>query len=311
MAITRTAKGTNASKSSGVALTVSSVSANAGSLLVVGIAWEEDNVGEKPTIKWGNRDLKYIPGSEATRGDTIVRLYRTRVKKNVTKDMTATWPTALTARAMFVTMLKESSVTDGVQTNSGASTINLATGASFDASVDDTISIAAFATLGPSDDLQGVAGLGHSLGQRVGTSGGGSASNVTIQETYEILTVLGGVRATLTLTTGRPYCCSIAAFKSSQIYTVNRAYYQPWDSHPSHESVVFVMEDESNTEVFQVLVDREEFESMTDTEVEDLIAEKCQWYDAKIRDNAPSPDFVPDAAFNTRVTSFENDVVVI
>jgi len=308
--ILRTGKGTAATKSSGRTLTVTGVSVTPGSTLVVGIAWENDNAGEKPTLTRGNKDFKYVSGSEQQQGDTLVRFYKKRIKKGGSKDIVATWPTALTARAMFLTEITEASAKDVQQSNGNASGTSPATGPAVTSTVADTISIAAFASLGPTNDAAATAGAGHTLGQRVGTSGAPPLSNITLQETYEILSATGNIRATLSLTTAREVAATIVAFAASETYTIVRAEYYGWDSSPEAESVRFTVTPSSGTG-FTVVLPRREFEELTDAQVSDYIANQCQWHADKVVDSAPSPDFEPDATFNTRVASFVNDTVVV
>ena len=50
---------------------------------------------------------------------------------------------------------------------------------------------------------------------------------------------------------------------------------------------------------------------MTDTEVTERITGQCSWWAKKQIEQGVSPDFTPDAAFNTRVASFVNDTIKI
>lgn len=314
MAQSRTAKGTTSSKTSGTTLTLSGIACDVGSTLVVVVAWKDGGQSDKPTIKFGNKDLKFVTGSEASTGDTFIREYRKKIRKAKTRDISITWTNAKAARCMFATQITEASKKDvnagrgqTAQTTPATST----PGAAPNTTVANTIQIAGFAIRGPSTDATGTAGAGHTAGQRVGTTGAPPASNITLQETYEILTATGAARSTVTLTTARDVASTVVAYKASQTYTVGRTYYQPYDGHPNMESVVFVMEDETNAEVFAIHLQREEFEEATDQEVSDRIQADCQWWDAKVRDSAPSPDFTPDATFDTRVASFENDEFIV
>lgn len=315
MVQTRTAKGTASSKTSGTTLTLSAVTCDVGSTLVVGVAWKDGGNSDKPTVKFGNKDMKFVTGSEEVTGDTVVRQYRKKIRKGgKARDISITWTNAKLARCMFATQITEASVKDvqAGRNDTAATTPATSTPAAApDSNVANTIQVAAFAARGPNTDTAATAGAGHTIGQRVGTVGAPPASNITLQETYEALTAVGAVRSTITLTTARDTAQNVVAFKASQTYTVSRAYYQPYDGHPQHEVVVFVLEDEAGDEVFQTQIDRETFEDMTDQEVTDQLARDCQWFDSKERDSAPSPDFVPDGAFNTRVSSFVNDTVVV
>ncbi len=308
MAITRTAKGTAASKSSGTTLTISSVSIEAGAVLVVGIAWEDDNPGETPTLKIGNRDLTFVVDSHLKQGDTIVRIYKTRVKASKAKDITAVWPTALTARAMFATQIKEASAKDVQSTNGNASGTNPTTGTAVTSTIADTISIAAFACLGPTSDTAATAGAGHTIGQRIGTTGGAAASNITLQETYEILSATGNVRSTLTLTTARVCAASIVAFAPTQTYTLVGVEQYHRTQNENADWVVTTIEDESGRG-FQIRIDPEKFDDMSDAEYKEALKELCGVHADNIIDGLDVTDV--DSARDTRMSGFVDDEVII
>jgi hypothetical protein len=82
----------------------------------------------------------------------------------------------------------------------------------------DTISIAAFCSKGPEADDAGTAGSGHTGGQRVGTSGAPPTSNITLHETFEILSSTGTIQATKTGATSRDWASVITAFHASTIH---------------------------------------------------------------------------------------------
>lgn len=310
MAQTRVPKGTNSSKTSGTALTVSGVQPAAGSTLVVAVAWEDEGQSDKPTIKWGNRELKYVIGSEAQRGDTVVRQYKTRVKVGKAKDVTVTWQNAKTTRCMFVTEITEASKVDAVQINDGPSTLAPGTGAAVQTTVANTIHIAAFAIIGPSTDAVPTANIGHTLGQRVGTSGGGAASNITLIETYEILPAsLVNVRSTLTLLTSRAYCANIAAYSAVETYTIASTEHIPWKVTGMSNRVRFNVEDSGNNPVFVVELPTEVFEILTDQQVTDFVRSAALWYTDVAESENDKED--PDIEIETRLGAFDNDTVVI
>ena len=306
MAITRTAKGTVAAKT-GLTSTISSVSLSAGSLLIVGLSYETDG-GNPTSVKWGKRELKIVADTTETRGDTRCRIYRTRVRSADTRDIVATWATDPTARAMFATELKEvGSKHLSVAVNLAAATSHDTTSAGT-STIANSISIGCFATGGPSTDLASVtAGYGHTIGQTAGTTGGADGTNVSITETYEILSATGDIRASISSITSRLCACTVAAFVATETYTVDEAYYIPYDAHPNMERVEFVMKDSSGSRKFRVGILREEFDNMTDAQVEDRIRQDCEWWHTKYELSETSPDFTADATFNTRVSSFEND----
>lgn len=311
MALTRTLKGSAADKASGTSLAINDVSMNAGDLLVLILSFEtESTLVSAP--KYGKKEMRYIENSGATQGDTRVRFYRFRVRKTSTRNIVVTWNAAVTARAMIALSLTNVGKANVLSTNTHATdTGSPNSGTAVTTTIADTLHIAAFASLGGTPDTIGTAGNGHTLGARVGTSGPPVESNVTLQETHEILTATGDCRASLTGATARKWAVSIVAFRSTQVYTVSRAEYYPFDGYPAQEKVIFVMKDESGDEKFTVTIPRFEFEAATDQEITDRITGDCVWWENKVRDDAPSPDFTPDSAFNTRVASFVNDTVIV
>lgn len=308
MAITRTAKGTAQSKAANTTLTISSVSLTAGDLLVVGIGYETDFALN--TVEWGARDLKLTADSAATQGDTRVRIYRVRVKNTDTRDLTATWAGNMSARCMFATAVTETSKKDvGSTATFAAGTTAPNTGTAVTSTVADTISIAAFVSGGPSGDTAGTAGDGHTLGQRVGTTGGGAASNVTIQETFEILSATGNVRASLTGATGRIWACSIAAFRAVDTYKIIGSYHRPEKVYPARDIVVLQVEDGATARVYDIQIPTQIFEIMTDQEVTDYAFTTAAWH-ADLVESENDLE-LPDSTIETRLTGFENDTFTV
>jgi len=308
MAITRTAKGTAQSKAANPTLTLSSVALNAGDMLVVGLGYETD--AAIVSVKWGNRSLKLVTSSGATHGDTRVRLYRARVRNTFVRDVVVTWAANMSARCLFATALTEVSIKDVGSTNThGSGTTAPTTGAAVTSTDPDTMSIAAFVSEGPSGDTAGTAGVGHTLGQRVGTTGGGASSNVTIQETFELLTVVGNVRATLSGATGRTWATSIVAFRSSEVYTIISAERKLWSGHPASDSVHFRIEDAANVLRFEMSIATEAFLQMTDAEITAVLKSAA----AREAEILEGPLGIPsvDTALDTRIATFVNDKLTV
>jgi len=212
MSIVRTAKGTAILKTSGTTLTLESVEILSGRSLVVGVAFD---AGEgPPTVKWGNRDLSRIELQSQSGASTALFLLR-HIRNTNTRTITCTWTGAIIAKAMFATMIGGVETQDVSQSTGQASTTNPATGPTVVSTRPETISIAAMGSQGPESDDPGTVGSGHTSGQRVGTSGGADDTNVTIHETFEILTQTGNVRATKTGATSRSWSNVILAVKKS------------------------------------------------------------------------------------------------
>lgn len=306
MAITRIAKGTAQSKAANTSLTIPSVSMTAGDYLVVGLAYETD--AALNTVQYGNKEMGLVANSGVTQGDTRVRLYRKRIHKTSTRDIVATWAGNMSARAMFATALTEVSKKDVGSTNTHtAGTTAPTTGTAVTSTVADTISIAAFASGGPSGDTAGTAGVGHTLGQRVGTTGGGASTNVTIQETYEILSATGNVRATLTGATGRIWATTIAAFRALQTFTITDVEQAHRDQNENPDWVVLHLEDEANLKL-RVEIDPVEFDDLSDAAVTEKVTEFCTNYSERLDGESTIDE---DSARDTRMATFINDVIVI
>ena len=309
MGIVRTAKGTASAKTSGTTLTVSSVTVVPGTALVVGVAF--DNSEGEPVVTLKNKEFKLVPGSKQANADSgmSVALLRKLLHQGGVKDVIATWPGSITHRAMFVTEVTEASKKDVGNSNEQDGTTDPATGPTVTSTKADTISIAAFASLGPSSDTPGVAGSGHTLGQRVGTTGSPPISNVTIQETYEILSATGNVRATLTGATERVWASTIIAFKATQTYTVIEVK-QRLNVLIDGEAVVYVMESETAGDLFEVNIPVVMYDGFSDDDVTDFLTECCSWHSDHLIDHIlPNP--VSDSTRNTRMATFVDDEVVI
>ena len=310
MAQSITAKGTNSSKADTTSLSVNNVTITGGRAIYVGVVFFA--AAGNPDIQWGNKELRRDKTNEHATAGFRTQLYKAYVRTTRTLDVVCTWGTSTPgARAMVVMEVDEASLEDVSVVNDNNSSTTPNTSSAGDSTVANTLSIALFGSNGPIDDAQGTAGLGHTLDQRAGTTGGGATTNLTIQSTYEILTAIGVVRASLAVTTARDWANLIVAYKSSDTYTIEDAYYVPYDGNPSSEAVIFVIKDSSGVSKYQTHIPREQFQNMTDQEVTDRIMDEATWWANKVAGDAPSPDFQPDTAFNTRVSGFINDTFII
>lgn len=210
--IIRTAKGTATSKTSGTTLTLASVAMNSGGTLVVGATYDAGQGA--PVVTWGNRTLSQIVTRSQSGAATALFLLR-HINEDRTRTITCTWSGAITAKAMFATQVEGVKIQDVSTGAAEASTADPTTGTAVTSTQPDTIQIAAFGSQGPSTDTVGTIGEGHTVGQRAGTTGAPPASNVTIQETYEILTATGDVRSTQTTATARTWANVVLAIRES------------------------------------------------------------------------------------------------
>lgn len=308
MAIVYTAKGSNESKAETASLSVNNVAMDAGTAILVGVIFFAS--ANNPTIKWGNKTLKRDKTNEHSTAAFRTQLYRGRVKNAKTRDVVATWGTSTPgARAMVVIQLSEASTEDisVVNDNNNSTTPN--TSSAGTSTVADTISIALFGSNGPSTDTAGTAGHGHTLGQRVGTSGGGDTTNLTIQETREVLSATGVIRGSLSGVTARNWANLIVAYNAIDTFTVASTYHRPWKVYSNSNLVVFKMNDGTSTHRFDVMLPLEAFEQMTDAQVTEYIKSGVMWY-ADVLD-ADNDLEQADASIETRLATFDNDTVTI
>ncbi len=158
--------------------------------------------------------MELVPGSKSNNSTTgiTVAVYRLKVFNNLSYNVVATWDSAITKKVMIAVDVKKFFSGDVESINNNLSTSSPNTGSSVSTTSNKTISLAFFASAGPSGDTIGTAGLGHTLGQRVGTTGGSASSNITLQETYEILSNIGSCQASLSGATSRDWATSIVAF---------------------------------------------------------------------------------------------------
>jgi hypothetical protein len=212
--MTRTAKGTASSKASGTTLAVNSVSAVPGDALVVGIVY--DTGAGAPTVKWGQRSLRQkSTATQVQSGIAVATFILSHINNTATRNIVATWGGSITAKAMVIVGITGANITD-VAAKQGQTATGSPDTTSDTSTVADTISIAFFGSEGPSSDTVGTVGSGHTSGQRVGTAGIPPVSNVTIHETYEILSSTGTIQATKTGATSRDWASVIVALKASR-----------------------------------------------------------------------------------------------
>lgn len=212
MATTRTAKGTASSKTSGTTLTVASVSAKRGSFLWVAVAYETSQ--GVPTAKWGNGDLVRLGFRHNAGASGVAMFARRRVKNPPAKDVVITWPSAIEARAMFVTMLEGVTLKDQVKDRAQDATTTPDSGLTGTLAATNESLIAGFCSEGPSSDAAGTPTASTVAGQRVGTVGAPPISNVTIAEYFELdLATTAAVKARVTGATSRDWAISLVTLE--------------------------------------------------------------------------------------------------
>ena len=169
------------------------------------------------SVKFGSRKLKQVANtrtSELNSGITTAQ-YRGIIEGTNSRTLTYTWASSIAARVCTATDYGKAGPRDVGKGNAQASTTNPTTGVALTTTVADTIHACAFGSNGPVEDTVGTIQVGHTSVQRDGTTGGVAATNVTIHETYEILTATGDCRGAKISTTARRWANCITAFSGN------------------------------------------------------------------------------------------------
>lgn len=182
MAQTYTAKGTTTGKAVST-LTINNVSANAGDIVIVGIAYDVVSEGN-PTVKMGTKELNL--GEGETISPWRVRQYRRRINRSVTRDIVATFSGNVNAAVMTVCVITEAGNEDVKSSNNNLSGTISTTGLNTVVGHRLTAHVHHHMTNGPSTDAAGSVVADDTLGQRAGTVGGLDTDNLTLNETYSI-----------------------------------------------------------------------------------------------------------------------------
>lgn len=309
MAQTRTALGTNSAKSSGTTLSINNVTIPAGRTLVVGIAYDNSQ-GPPTSIMLGNKPLEErIKQQNLGTSKTVAIWTRRYLRKEKTRDIVATWSSAIATRSMFALYINEAGIQDVKQSNQVDATTSPATGTAVTTTASNTIHIAAFMSAGPNSDTVGTPGVGHTLGQTIGTAGLPPASNTFLRETFETLTATGNCRATITGATSRDWAAVIVAFKSRQTFTIKEIRQNHRDKDEEADWVRVRLEDEQGTGFWAPNIEPEDFDDMTDTEFYDRVRQACSRWARRRLDDGSNVD--EDSARDTRMAGYVNDEVTI
>lgn len=193
MAVTRTARGSATSKTSGTTLQIAAQSLNARDLLVVYLAYDDETLA---SVFWGTQEL--------TLGDAVIgagvrtRLAWCEADATASRTITATWAAALVAKAMVADSFRSSVTTAGFVWTADENSTNtgLGTAASTPATLaivggTESVRVGVVGTEGPSGDTAGTWVEPNTAGQRVGTTGNPAASNVTISSAYRLAPTAG------------------------------------------------------------------------------------------------------------------------
>ena len=131
---------------------------------------------------------------------------------NVAVDWVTTG-NAYAAALIKVTGLATSGIFDQSSTSTGSS-LTANSGASGTTTVADELLIGGIGWEGPDGDNVGTASNSFTLGERLGTTGGGAAGNITAQEIYRIVSATGAYTAEVVRTANsRDWAAAIATYK--------------------------------------------------------------------------------------------------
>ena len=114
MAITRTARGTASSKTSGATLTISSVTVPQGHSLVVGLAYENGQLAPSSVTHAGKHLQRRVQQDNATRAIHNSMWLKGEYRLEQIGDIVATWDAAILERSMFATSYDLIQKRDGV-----------------------------------------------------------------------------------------------------------------------------------------------------------------------------------------------------
>jgi hypothetical protein len=195
MAVTRTAKGTNTSKSSGTTLTLGVTGLVVGDLLVVSLAYDDATLN---SVTVGSQTMTLQTAVLAN--GVRVRLAWCVLTVSGSQTITATWAASIVAKAMVASMYHSSVAgavpTAGAEVNStGTGTAASTPASSAIVGGTESVLVGVVGTEGPSGDTAGTWSTPSTNGQRVGTTGNPAAGNVTVSEAYQLAPTAGSTPA--------------------------------------------------------------------------------------------------------------------
>lgn len=213
MSVTRTAKSSANSKSSGSIITIPSMALTTGALLVVHLAYDDQTLA---SLTWGSEVLTL--GDPVLGAGVRTRLAWAVIATGGTQTLTATWAADLVAKVMIATQYT-SNLSGGVlhedsnATNTGTGTAASTAAVSPIVGGTDSVLVGVVGTEGPSGDTAGTWATPSTNGVRVGTTGNPAASNVTASEGYQLAPTAASTPAlSKTGMTSRDWGAAIRAF---------------------------------------------------------------------------------------------------
>ena len=233
MAITVTTLGTAQNKASADPWTpFSSVALATGDFLVLVVACD-DVSGYAHSFTWNGIALTQDV-AVVNVGNVLVYILSLYVSSGATGNVVVDWnnsgiPTAMTASLVKATDIASSSPFDKTAQSTGANTEPTST-ATATLTQADELGIGAVGTEGPDGDTAGTwtTGAGNVSGneQRLGTTGGGAASNITVSSAAEVLSATTAQTAAKTSITSRDWEAAVATYKGVATAAALKTRYQ-------------------------------------------------------------------------------------
>jgi hypothetical protein len=209
MAIVRTALGTGSNKSSGIEF--SPVIATAGDQFIVVAAGDSIDT----SVTYGSQNFT-LDVSATNSGNVVAAIWRLSNPIPGTNSVTTNLLTSHAACLLRITGLAASPF-DKSSTGTGTG-LTPSSGATGTTIQEGELIIGSIGWEGPVEDQDGTWQNSFSAGQQAGTTGGGAASNITVDEGYRIVSATGAYTAALTRTlNGRDWAAAIATYRAKEV----------------------------------------------------------------------------------------------
>lgn len=208
-------------KASGTTLVIKDVTAAEGDFLCIRTGGK--SISPPSSVLWGNREMnKVLQRIHATAEFTANYWSIRRVLHGGTRDVTITWPSAITTKIASAFTLSGPHVIDEVDRSLATASTAPSVGPTETHLRRDNFCDGMLLAEGPTNDavLTGVASE-WTLGPRVGTVGVPPISNLTMNTWHQQCADCAGVTLSGTATTARDWIGLIASFKVAQQYCID------------------------------------------------------------------------------------------
>ena len=224
MTIVRTALVASADKTAQAAWSALNATVSAGATLVVGIGYDPNST---ITVSWGSlaltKAVSAVNGANAE--GSIWHLLSSPL--STTSTVYVSWTANVTAKAAAAQQLTGVNTLDEVAIGTGTGTTICTASTTLTTGNPGEFAYGLFVTEGPAGDTAGTVGADTTTsGQRVGTTGGTAATNITINEGF----LLSGAPATrsarLSGVTSRIWVAALATYANETVQVVSAAQFQ-------------------------------------------------------------------------------------